>query len=68
MPNSTSPTSSIVHLIENLSERLSIFTHRWIPDSWIVCMMLTIVAIVLAIAGAGAGLNESILAWGNGMW
>jgi short-chain fatty acids transporter len=31
-------------------------------------MMLTIVAIVLAIAGAGAGLNESILAWGNGMW
>ena len=52
----------------NLGERLSTFTHRWIPDSWVVCMVLTIFAILLAMAGAGASLNESILAWSDGMW
>ena len=31
-------------------------------------MVLTTVAILLAMAGAGASLNESILAWGDGMW
>ena len=59
---------SLVSLVGNLGERLSVFTQRWIPDSWVVCMVLTIVAILLAMAGAGASLNESILAWGDGMW
>jgi short-chain fatty acids transporter len=60
--------SSIIRLVGNLGETLSRFTQRWIPDSWVVCMMLTIMAILLAIVGAGAGLNETVLAWGGGMW
>ena len=44
------------------------FTQRWIPDSWVVCMLLTVAAILLAMFGAEASLNESVLAWGNGMW
>ena len=31
-------------------------------------MGLTVLAILLAIGGAGASLNESVLAWGSGMW
>ena len=31
-------------------------------------MVLTIVAVLLAVVGAGASLNESVLAWGGGMW
>jgi short-chain fatty acids transporter len=31
-------------------------------------MVLTVVAILLAMIGAGASLNESVLAWGGGMW
>ena len=31
-------------------------------------MVLTIVALALAMIGAGASLNESVLAWGGGMW
>ena len=31
-------------------------------------MVLTVVAILLAMTGAGASLNESVLAWGGGMW
>ena len=61
-------TSPIVKVVGNLGERLSTFTQRWIPDSWVVCMILTVLAILLAMAGADATLNEAVLAWGGGMW
>ena len=60
--------SVLIRVIGNLGEGLSRFTERWIPDSWVVCMMLTVIAMLLAIFGAGAGLNETVLAWGGGMW
>ena len=59
---------SFIALVGELGDRLCRFTQRWIPDSWVVCMILTILAILLAMLGAGATLNESVLAWGNGMW
>ena len=31
-------------------------------------MMLTLIALLLAIFGAGVGVEESVLAWGGGMW
>ncbi len=43
-------------------------TERWVPDSWVICMMLTTLALALTILGAGAGVEESILAWGLGVW
>ena len=60
--------SAIIQIIGNLGESLSRFTQRWIPDSWVVCMSLTVLAMLLAMLGAGAGLNETVLAWGGGMW
>jgi short-chain fatty acids transporter len=51
-----------------LGAGLSRFTERWVPDSWVVCMILTTIALALAIFGAGAGVEESILAWGEGVW
>ena len=60
--------SALIRFVGNLGEALSRFSQRWIPDSWGVCMMLTVMAILLAIVGAGAGLNETVLAWGGGMW
>ena len=60
--------SGIIAFVGDLGDRLCQFTQRWIPDSWVVCMILTILAIVLAMLGAGATLNESVLAWGDGMW
>ncbi len=47
---------------------LSRATERWVPDSWVICMILTALALVLAIAGAGVGPEEAVLAWGAGMW
>ena len=47
---------------------LSRFTERWVPDSWVICMMLTALALALAIFGAGVGVEESVVAWGDGVW
>ena len=60
--------SALIPVVGTLGESLSRFTQRWIPDSWVVCMMLTVLAMLLAMFGAGAGLNETVLAWGGGMW
>ncbi len=65
---SNSSTGSIVAFVGDLGDSLCRFTQRWIPDSWVVCMLLTVAAILLAMFGAEASLNESVLAWGNGMW
>ncbi len=54
--------------LSGLGAGLSRFTERWVPDAWVICMILTAVALLLAIVGAGAGVEESILAWGGGVW
>ena len=46
---------------------LSRITERWVPDSWVICMILTSLALALAIFGAGAGVEDSVLAWGAGV-
>lgn len=47
---------------------LARITERWIPDSWVICMLLTLLALVLAVVGAGASPQSAVLAWGNGIW
>jgi len=59
---------NVIAIVGAAGDRLCRFTQRWIPDSWVVCMILTVTAILLAMFGADATLNESVLAWGNGMW
>ena len=59
------PSSGV---LSDLGGRLSRITERLIPDSWVVCMMLTVVVLALAIVGAGVSPHAAILAWGGGMW
>ncbi len=42
---------------------LSDITERWVPDAWVICMILTAAAILLCIFGAGATVEETVLAW-----
>jgi short-chain fatty acids transporter len=58
----------LVDSFRNLGAGLSRFTERWVPDSWVICMLLTAVTLLLAIAGAGVGVEAAVLAWGAGMW
>ncbi len=59
---------SILNVMRDFGGTLTEFTERWVPDSWVICMMLTAVAIVLCLFGAGASVEETILAWGQGNW
>ena len=39
-----------------------------VPDSWVICMMLTAIVLILAVFGAGVGPLEATEAWGLGLW
>lgn len=41
---------------------------RLLPDAFIFCIMLTVLAFVLAIITTGQGPLQMILHWGNGVW
>jgi short-chain fatty acids transporter len=58
----------VIDLFRDLGVGLSRLTERWVPDAWVICMILTAIALLLAIFGAGAGVEESLLAWGDGVW
>lgn len=54
--------------LRELGAGVSRISERWVPDAWVICMALTATALLLSIAGAGAGVEEALLAWGNGVW
>jgi short-chain fatty acids transporter len=55
-------------LVRDLGAALSRVTERWVPDSWVLCMLLTVAALLLAVLGAGVGAADAALAWGAGLW
>ncbi|MBW2314118.1 MAG: short-chain fatty acid transporter [Deltaproteobacteria bacterium] len=59
---------SLLDGIRSAGASLSGVTERWVPDSWVICMILTSIALLLAVLGAGVGLQEAILGWGSGTW
>ncbi len=59
---------AVLDLVRDAGAGLSRFTERWVPDSWVICMLLTTVALIFAVAGAGATVTEAVNAWGGGMW
>ena len=59
---------SLIEALASVGEKATRFTERWVPDSWVVCMMLTTLTLALAVFGAGVGIEEAVLAWGGGMW
>lgn len=64
----TAASVSPLAFLSDVGAALSRLTERWIPDSWVICMILTTAALVLAVAGAGVGVEEAVLAWGAGLW
>ena len=58
----------LLDIFRDLGAGLSRFTERWVPDSWVICMILTAIALLLAILGSGVAPQAAVLAWGGGMW
>jgi short-chain fatty acids transporter len=60
--------TALVDHFSALGSRLTSFTERWVPDSWVLCMILTVIALGLAVFGVGVSVQDAVLAWGGGMW
>jgi short-chain fatty acids transporter len=55
-------------VLRRLGAGLSRLTERWVPDAWVICMLMTLLAFALAISGADASIEQAVLAWGAGVW
>jgi len=44
------------------------WTERWIPDSWVIAVILTLVVALLSITIGGASPAAAVAAWGDGLW
>lgn len=44
------------------------FAQKWVPDSYVIALILTIAAVILAEVFTPATLLEIIVSWGNGFW
>lgn len=58
----------LLDAVRRFGVRLTAWTERVVPDAWVLCMALTVLAFGLAVLGAGAGPGEAVLAWGGGVW
>jgi len=58
----------LLETLRSVGARLSEFTERWVPDAWVICMMLTAFALLLSVVGAGASPEAAVVAWGQGVW
>lgn len=44
------------------------FAERWVPDSYVIALLLTIVAFIMALILTPSNPIQVITAWGNGFW
>jgi short-chain fatty acids transporter len=58
----------VLDRLRDLGAALSRVTERWVPDSWVICLILTVIAFALAVLGADATPHAALLAWGEGVW
>lgn len=47
---------------------LTRWTERWIPDSWVIAVMLSLFVAGLAMTVGGASPAAALQAWGQGLW
>jgi short-chain fatty acids transporter len=49
-------------------DRFVRFFMRWIPDSFVIAIILTLVTFVLAVSVGDFGIKETVVSWGGGFW
>lgn len=60
--------SRVLGMLRDTALGLTRWTHRWVPDAWIVAIILTIIVFFMALAWGGTSLNGTLVAWGKGLW
>jgi len=54
--------------LARLGLALTRWTERWVPDSWVIAVVLTLVVALLAMTVGGASAAVALDAWGRGLW
>ena len=54
--------------MHRLAQTLARFFVRWVPDSFVVAVGLTLLTMLLAVTVAGYGPMDTVNAWGDGFW
>ncbi len=57
-----------MRLIERLASALTAWSVRWVPNSFIIACLLTIIVFILAMTLAAASVMDCIAYWGDGFW
>lgn len=68
-PTTFHPSEShILAVLRDTALRLTNWTYRWVPDAWIVAIILTIIVFLMALIWGHTSLNGTLAAWGKGLW
>ena len=54
--------------LKNLGIALTTWTERWVPDAWIVALILSLIVFVATLIWGKVSPYGAILAWGKGFW
>ena len=57
----------MITVLRRMGERFSDLSERYIPDPYVIAIVLTFVAVAAALA-TGAGPQQTMRAWNNGVW
>lgn len=68
VPTPAVPERGVLATLQRAGEGASRTAERWMPDAWVVCMALTVVAFALAFAGPGVAPDQAARAWASGLW
>lgn len=55
-------------MISRFAGALTLWSQRWVPDAYIIAVILTAIVFVLAIVVGGATPSQAVDAWGGGFW
>jgi short-chain fatty acids transporter len=64
----TGPQRTWLDPFRDLGISLTNWTIRYVPDTWVIALILSIIVFVMTLAWGGVGLGGAIAAWGKGMW
>jgi short-chain fatty acids transporter len=62
------PTARLTPLLPRLADRLARVSARWVPDSFSIACLLTLVTFALGLTIGRAGPVQCLTAWGSGFW
>lgn len=55
-------------MIQRMATLLTRWSTRWVPDAWVIAIILTVLAYILALIFTPSGPLELVQFWGKGFW